>query len=67
MRWIIGIFITQSHLKALSHQGLIRRGDIAESKCNGDALHAFYELRGLVYEERERFEGRLDRDGQLVA
>jgi hypothetical protein len=40
------------------------RGDIAEVKCNGEALHAFYELRGLVYQERERYEGRLDRDGE---
>ena len=42
------------------------RGNTAELKCNGDALHAFYELRGLVYKEMERYEGLLDREGNLA-
>lgn len=40
------------------------RGDKPESKCNGDALGAFYELRGLHIEALERYEGEQDRHGQ---
>jgi hypothetical protein len=37
---------------------------VAEDKCNGDAQHAFYELRGLVFEAAERYLGAVDRDGR---
>jgi ankyrin repeat protein len=37
------------------------RGKTAEDVCNGPAQHAFYELRGLKYEAKERFVGKVDR------
>mmetsp|Transcript_24049 Transcript_24049/g.40884 ORF Transcript_24049/g.40884 Transcript_24049/m.40884 type:complete len:669 (-) Transcript_24049:93-2099(-) len=40
------------------------RDDIAENKCNGNAVHAFYELRGLKFEEIEEYEGQYDRHGK---
>jgi hypothetical protein len=39
------------------------RGDLAESKANEEALHAFYELRGLKFEACDRYQGQLDRSG----
>lgn len=40
-----------------------RRGRTAEENCNGNAQHAFYELRGLKFEARERYQGKTDRQG----
>ena len=39
------------------------RGMIAEEKCTGIAVHAFYELQGLKYEATERYVGKTDRAG----
>ena len=39
------------------------RGETAEQKCNGEAQHAFYELRGLVFQAIDRYVGTLDRTG----
>jgi hypothetical protein len=33
------------------------RDETPESKCNGNAVHAFYELRGLRFEAIEEYEG----------
>eukprot|EP00981_Chlorochromonas_danica_P003332 scaffold644_cov168-Ochromonas_danica.AAC.24 len=40
------------------------KGSTAEEKSNGQALHAFYELRGLKFEAKERYQGKSDRSGQ---
>lgn len=40
------------------------RGRTAEEVCNGNAQHAFYELRGLKFEARERYQGKTDRQGR---
>ena len=40
------------------------RGDSAESKSNGDAVHAFYELKGYRFESQEVYEGQYDRYGK---
>ena len=40
------------------------RGLIPEEKCNGAALHAFYELQGLKFEATERYQGKTDRAGE---
>lgn len=37
------------------------RGRTAEEACNGEAQHAFYELRGLRFAASERYEGKVDR------
>lgn len=42
------------------------RNEIPEQRCNGDAQYAFFELRGLFYEARERYEGNCDREGRRV-
>ncbi len=34
-------------------------------KCNGEAQHAFYELKGLKFEANERFQGKWDRQGKV--
>lgn len=39
------------------------RKDLPEQRCNGDAQFAFYELKGLKYEETERYEGSLNAKG----
>jgi hypothetical protein len=44
-------------------QAVDYRGRIAEENCNGNALHAFYELRGFSFGARERYQGKLDRQG----
>ena len=36
---------------------------LAKDKCNGNAIHAFYESRGLKYEAIDRYEGQCSRDG----
>ena len=38
----------------------IYRGDIPETKSNGDAIFAFYEIKGLKMEASERYEGKRD-------
>lgn len=40
------------------------RDDTPEAKCNGNAAHAFYELRGLRFEAMETYEGQYDRYGK---
>jgi hypothetical protein len=40
------------------------RGDTAEIKANGEAIHAFYEFRGLKFEACERYHGQADRNGK---
>jgi len=40
------------------------RGETAEQKANGEAVHAFYELRGLHFEETQRYIGNTDRTGK---
>eukprot|EP01035_Chromulina_nebulosa_P020106 gene20106-26105_t len=40
------------------------RGDTADKKANGDAIYAFYELKGLKFAASERYEGKLDREGR---
>jgi len=39
------------------------KGESAESKCNLDSINAFYEHEGLVYEEKERYEGKYNLQG----
>jgi len=36
---------------------------LAENKCNGNAVHAFYEAKGLKFESIDRYEGEYDRNG----
>ena len=40
------------------------RGKQPEEKANGEAILAFYENRGLKYEEMERYDGQFDRNGE---
>lgn len=40
------------------------RGDIAEQKCNFEAINAFYELRGLKFEAFETYHGGKDKQGE---
>ena len=40
------------------------RDDTAEQKCNGLAVQAFYELRGLRFEAMDTYEGQYDRCGK---
>ncbi len=42
------------------------RGCTAEDKCTGNALHAFYELRGLKYEAKERYQGKTNGNAPRV-
>lgn len=35
-----------------------------EERCTGNGQHAFYELRGLKYEAKERYQGKVDRHGK---
>eukprot|EP01038_Epipyxis_sp_PR26KG_P015838 gene15838-21459_t len=42
------------------------RNNTAEDKCNGQALHGFYELKGYKFESSERYQGRIDRLGSRV-
>ena len=36
---------------------------LPESKCNGTAIHAFYESKGLKFEASDRYEGEYDQYG----
>ena len=40
------------------------RGHTAEEVSTGSAVHAFYEMRGLVFEEVYRYSGAYDRNGK---
>jgi hypothetical protein len=61
--WITGK-INVSFLKLPYVIIIICRGCSAEEKCTGNAQNAFYELRGLRFEAKERYQGKLDRQGK---
>ena len=42
----------------------IYRGHTAEEVSNGEAIYAFYEIRGMKYEPTERYEGGVDAQGK---
>ncbi len=39
------------------------KGENAESKCNLDSINAFYAHEGLVYEAKERYDGKYNTNG----
>ena len=39
-------------------------GNTAENKASGDAIHAYYELKGLKFEDNYRYQGQTDRQGK---
>ena len=42
------------------------RGHTAEEVSNGEAIYAFYEIKGLKYEPTERYEGGVDPQGNVI-
>jgi hypothetical protein len=45
----------------------MKRGCVAEEKCTGNAMHAYYELRGLKFEAKDRYQGKFDKNGRTLS